>query len=119
MYLGMKLRTVKAQDAGTIQATRRVPLETVSAVVETVATPVVAEVTSVTDAERVVQLEQELAKARSMDAHSRGRLRKALNVIRGKNRTIARLERELAAHSSSDPLTVDMVLTTGTPAKVS
>lgn len=127
MYLGQQVRTVRAEDAGSIRAVSRaqkLQASTVKAAIAVPSAPTVtvataAPVISVSDAQRVVELERQLAQAREMTKHTRGRLMNTLNVLRGKNRTIARLERELAAHSSTDQLTVAMLLNEDAPTKVS
>ncbi len=54
--------------------------------------------------------EAELQHLRNENAVYRNRIHKLLATLRGKNRVIARQERELAAATQSEPLTVDQIL---------
>lgn len=108
MYLGKFKESYQAKDNNTIFAAGAPSAEAVGvapvAVAMTDNTPVAQ-----TDKERIAELETALAKATADTNHQRGRVKRLLNVLRGNKRTIARLERELAARTG-DQLTVDDIL---------
>lgn len=102
MYLGRYQKTVAAVDNGSIRAVAR-GLRA-KAVEQTPESPVLVDQSA-----EIAELRSQLAQARDMESHQRGRVFKLLDALRGKNRTIARLERELAARTG-DVLTVEDVL---------
>lgn len=109
MYLGKRVSTVKAVDTKTVYAQSHDREAHGTQVVPTI-------LVSSEEENRVVRLEKELTKAKEMNAHLRGRLLFGLRVLRGKNRAIARLERELAAHSAENPLTLESIMQESTSA---
>jgi hypothetical protein len=112
MYLGRNIQTVRAVDSRQVYAQAAAvkapkakraakPLE-----VQNIPEPVaVIDNTAIVEAQ-----EKEIAQLREQNAIYRGRIHKLLDVLRGKNRTIARQEREIQALGQSDPLTVDQIL---------
>lgn len=113
MYLGGYRRTVKAVDDGSIRAVSRraeakAEATTIVAPVEVVAPVVVDRTAEVIELR--TQLEALEAKAKEDAAHQRGRVRSLLTLARSNKREIARLKKELAAHTDADKLTVDQIL---------
>lgn len=108
MWLGSTRGYVKAVDNKTVYAIGhpKVDASPKKPVALKVSAPAVMDAPST----RELQLEKELKEARAMNSHLRGRVLRLLSVLRGEKRTIARLEREVAAHTSSNPLTVEQVL---------
>lgn len=112
MYLGRTIQTVKAEDSRQVYAqAAAVKAPKAKRVAKPVEVEKVLEPVAVVDTTAVVEAqEKEITKLREEVAIYRGRVRKLLDVLRGKNRTIARQEREIQAHGQQDPLTVDQIL---------
>ncbi len=96
MYLGNRVRRLQAVDNKTVYA--RSVNQAKAAVIEPEPT-----VVTVVDTAQVDSLKETVA-------IQRGRVRKLLQVLRGKNQVIARQEREIAALREPEQLTVDQIL---------
>lgn len=126
MYLGRHTRTTRAKDDATIFASapsitpqpqrpkRKLRAQEKPAKVATHATEVSKLAVSVTTDSGVtpqqVAPSAEVERLQSALSVQRGRIRKLLALLRNKNKTIARQEREIAALTASDRLTVEDVL---------
>lgn len=111
MYLGRTIQTVRAVDSREVYA-RPAAVKAPKAKRAVKAAPLEkqVEIVTVMDTVTVEAQAKEIAKLREENAVYRGRIHKLLNALRGKNRTIARQERELQALGQTDPLTVDQIL---------
>lgn len=107
MYLGRFVGITMAKDNGQLFA--QAP-EAAAKVTASLAAPEQAPSPQLIDSSVAEKnhesMESELVRLRQANGVLRGRVLTLLSVLRGKNRVIARQERELAAHSAVDKLTV-------------